>query len=109
MIATPLAAAPHPATEEEAFLELVLSDPELLDAQFAAITAEDGTGQQPPEDPLAVKDVAGPGGCAVLPVSTSGARLSARADGSTTRRRNRQRSPPAPRSRRGRRSLMKGR
>ncbi|MDQ2852765.1 MAG: hypothetical protein M3Y49_18915 [Actinomycetota bacterium] len=95
-MATQPATAPHLATDEEAFLELMLSDPDLLEAQFAAITAEDGTGQQPPEESLALKDVPGRGGPAVLRGSTSAVRLPARVGEATLRRRNRQRSPPQP-------------
>ncbi len=95
-MATPLATAtkPDPATVDEVFLELILGDPDLLEAKFAAITAEDGTGQQPPEKSLALKDVPGRGWPAVLRGSTSAVRLPARAGERITRRRNRQRSPP---------------
>ncbi len=95
-MATPLATAtkPDPATVDEVFLELILGDPDLLEAQFAAITADEGTGQRPPEESLVVKDVPGRGGPAVLLGSTSGVRPPARVGEATPRRRNRQRSPP---------------
>lgn len=101
-MATPLATAsgPEPGTkegrDEEVFLELVLDDPDLLEAQFAAIIGDDGPGQLPPEEPLVVTDVRDPGGPVVLQVSMSGARRSVRVGERSTRWRNRQRSPPAP-------------
>ncbi|XAS75384.1 hypothetical protein V3G39_12000 [Dermatophilaceae bacterium Sec6.4] len=95
-MATPLATAtePEPAAVDEVFLELILGDPDLLEAQFTAITADEGTGQRPPEESLVVKDVPGRGWPAVLRGSTSAVRLPARVGERITRRRNRQRSPP---------------
>lgn len=95
-MATPLATTtePDPATVDEVFLELVLGDLDLLEAEFAAITGAEGIGQQPPGPPRAVTGVRDPGGPAVLPVSRSGVCPPARVGERTTSRRNRQRSPP---------------
>ncbi len=101
-MATPLATASGPdpgAVEgdyEEVFLELVLGDPDLLEAQFAAITGDDRPGKWPPGAPLVATDTPDPSGPAVLQDYRSGKRPGPRVCERTTRRRNRQRSPPAP-------------
>lgn len=96
MIATPVVATTESdlATEAEAFLELVRGDPDLLEAEFSAITAGCSPGQQPPGKTWGVS--AHDSGEQVVLRSISGARPNARAGERSTRRRNRQRSPPSP-------------
>lgn len=92
----PLAAAAQPdhAVEGVDFLELVLGDPDLLEAEFTAIIGEDGLGESPPGKSLVVAEADEPGGPVVPHVSTSGARRFVTVPERNPRRRNRQRSPP---------------
>lgn len=89
-------AAEKRAPENEVFLELVLGDPDLLEAEFAAVVGDEDPGALPPGTPPVVTEVHGPGGPADLGVRTDGAHGLVVVRGRGTQRRSRERSPPQP-------------
>lgn len=82
------------ALVNEVFLELVLGDPDLLRAEFDAITRHGEVNKLPPGRSRVFADAHDASSPAALQSSTSGVRRLATRSELNPRRRNRQRSPP---------------